>query len=89
MELLRDTAAKECETDGEKQNITFEQELSDNDPDNEDTTESDAERITSPSSSLYSGESIADILSNMRLEIARMVAESAEASSSSSVVTRP
>ena len=81
LELLRDTAAKECETDGEKQNITFEQELSDNDPDNEDTTESDAERITSPSSSLYSGESIADILSNMRLEIARMVAESAEASS--------
>lgn len=80
LEFLRDTAAKECQTGREKENITFEQELSDNDPDTEDTIESDAERLTSPCSSLYSGECVADLLSNMRLEIARMVAESAEAS---------
>ena len=71
-EFLRDTAAKECETGRE-------QELSDNDPDYEDTIESDVERMTSPSS-IYSGDCVADILSNMRIEIARMVAESAEAS---------
>ena len=74
-EFLRDSAAKECETEREKENITFEEELSDNE------SQPDVDRLTSPSPSpLYSGDCVADILSNMRLEIARMVAESAEAS---------
>ena len=76
---MRDSAAKECETGREKENITFEEELSDND------SQPDVDRLASPSpsptpSALYSGDCVADILSNMRLEIARMVAESAEAS---------
>ena len=57
----------------EKENITFEEELSDNE------SQPDVDRLTSRSP-LYSGDCVADILSNMRLEIARMVAESAEAS---------
>ena len=72
-EFLRDSAAKECETGREKENITFEEELSDNE------SQPDVDRLTSRSP-LYSGDCVADILSNMRLEIARMVAESAEAS---------
>ena len=74
-EFLRDSAAKECETGREKENITFEEELSDNE------SQPDVDILASPSPSpLYSGDCVADILSNMRLEIARMVAESAEAS---------
>ena len=72
---MRDSAAKECETGREKENITFEEELSDNE------SQPDVDILASPSPSpLYSGDCVADILSNMRLEIARMVAESAEAS---------
>ena len=73
LEFLRDSAAKECETGREKENITFEEELSDSE------SQPDTDRLTSPGP-LYSGDCVADILSNMRLEIARMVAESAEAS---------
>ena len=72
-EFLRDSAAKECETGREKENITFEEELSDSE------SQPDTDRLTPPGP-LYSGDCVADILSNMRLEIARMVAESAEAS---------
>ena len=76
-EFLRDSAAKECGTGREKENITFEEELSDNE------SQPDADSLASPSP-LYSGDCVADILSKkileMRLEIARMVAESVEAS---------